>query len=164
MTHKILVSACLLGHRVRYHGGDKKIVDADFDWLFKTQELVPLCPEVAADLPVPRPPAEIQSGDGAAVLDGTTRVVTEQGDDLTDAFVSAAQIALKRCQEEQIEYAVLTDFSPSCGSSEIYAGNFDSSRIRGSGVTAALLQANGIQVFNQTQVADLRKQLESTRL
>jgi len=50
----IFVSACLLGHKVRYDGSDK-----NFSWivdvLSKHVDLVPVCPEVEIGLGVPRP-------------------------------------------------------------------------------------------------------------
>jgi len=50
---RILVSACLLGDKVRYDGGHKR--DAFLaDTLGRFVEYVPVCPEVECGLPVPR--------------------------------------------------------------------------------------------------------------
>jgi hypothetical protein len=47
---------------------------------------------------------------------------------------------------------LLTDGSPSCGSSYIYDGTFSGAKRRSeAGVTAALLQQNGVEVFSQFQ-------------
>ncbi len=49
------VSACLLGHEVRYDGGHKR--DAFLtDFLGPFVEWVAVCPEVEVGLGVPRPP------------------------------------------------------------------------------------------------------------
>lgn len=53
------VSACLVGQRVRYDGGDRqdRCVTAILGRLF---QLIPLCPEVAIGLGTPRPPIRLQ--------------------------------------------------------------------------------------------------------
>lgn len=48
--------------------------------------------------------------------------------------------------------AVLTDNSPSCGSTHIHDGGFAGVLRPGRGVTTALLEANGVRVFNQHQL------------
>ena len=68
MKNKILVSACLMGFRVRYNGSDKARVIAKLSQWQQEQRLVIHCPELAAGLPVPRPQAEILSADGHAVM------------------------------------------------------------------------------------------------
>ena len=60
-----------------------------------------------------------------------------------------AQQTLNLCLRYGIKYAVLKEGSPSCGSREIYDGSFQGRRISGQGVTAALLQAHGIQVYSE---------------
>ena len=84
---KILISSCLLGERVRYHGGDAALDDPILEGWRREGRLVPFCPEVAGGLGVPRPPAEIQGAGGIAVLRGRARVVTSAGADVTDAFL-----------------------------------------------------------------------------
>jgi len=68
---RVLVSACLLGQPVRYDGGT---VVTEGGILARWQmegRIVPMCPEMAGGLPVPRLPAEIHGeGGGAAVLRG----------------------------------------------------------------------------------------------
>ena len=87
---KILVSRCLLGHRVRYDGGAHGPFDLLQQWLDEGR-VVALCPEVAGGLPTPRPPAEIPGGQGSAVLDGQLPVLTIDGEDVTAAFVDGAE-------------------------------------------------------------------------
>ena len=59
---KILVSRCLLGHRVRYDGGAHGPFDQLQHWLDEGR-VVALCPEVAGGLSTPRPPAETLCAD-----------------------------------------------------------------------------------------------------
>src|SRR5688572_6402988 len=56
---KVLVSACLLGERVRYNGADARCPSDVLERWAREGRLVPFCPEVAGGLPVPRPAAEI---------------------------------------------------------------------------------------------------------
>jgi uncharacterized protein YbbK (DUF523 family) len=55
MINKILVSACLMGFKVRYNGIAKAHLSAQLALWQQEQRLVIHCPELAAGLPVPRP-------------------------------------------------------------------------------------------------------------
>ena len=70
-----------------------------------------------------------------------------------------AQAALKLAWDRQLKLALLKSRSPSCGNAGIYSGAFDGKRVPGVGVTTALLQQNGIQVFNETQLDALERAL-----
>jgi uncharacterized protein YbbK (DUF523 family) len=150
----ILVSACLLGDKVRYDGSDKLCANTALAQLLAHGQVVAVCPEVSGGLPVPRLPAEIQAGDGAAVLDGAARVLDAGGNDVTRAFVSGAEQALQTALAQRIKVAILKARSPSCGNQMIYDGAFSKTLKRGQGVTAALLERHGIRVFNETQIAE----------
>jgi len=158
---KLLVSACLLGDPVRYDGNSKTLSHPGLARLRDQGRIIGFCPEVAGGLPIPRPPAEIKGGDGAAVIAGEARVETRDGSDVTDYFLSGANQALALCQQQAITIAILTESSPSCGSNTIYDGSFTRSAMPGSGVTAALLQHHGIEVFNQHQLDAAIRLLES---
>ena len=160
---KVLVSSCLMGNKVRYNASCLSIPEADLDWLKSNLKLIIFCPEVSAGLPTPRPPAEIIAGKGIDVLDGLASVVGDDSIDVTTQFVAGAENALKLCQKQRIKYAVLAEGSPSCGSSNIYDGTFRGTKIDGSGVTATLLERNGIKVFSQHTIADLRTILGHTK-
>ena len=56
--------------------------------------------------------------------------------------------------------AILKERSPSCGSHQIYDGTFQGKRIEGRGVTAALLEKNGIRLFNEEQTEECLAWLE----
>ncbi|MDP2243711.1 DUF523 domain-containing protein [Pseudomonas sp.] len=148
---KILVSRCLLGHRVRYDGG----AHGPFALLQRWQaegRVVALCPEVAGGLPTPRPAAEIASGQGAQVLDGRLSVRTINGEDVTAAFVAGAEQALALVRQHGIRLALLKARSPSCGNRENYDGSFSGVKVAGEGVTAAALRRAGVQVFNEEEL------------
>lgn len=159
---KILVSACQLGCKVRYNGTDLPVEDALLRQVLSDNETVSFCPEVSGGLPTPRPPAEIQNGNGDNVLDGQSRILSVKGEDVTDAFIHGAELALEECQKQNIQFAVLTESSPSCGSSRIHNGNFAGVKKAGMGVTAALLKRHGVQVFSQFEAEALAAAIKHT--
>jgi uncharacterized protein YbbK (DUF523 family) len=158
---KILISACLLGCKVRYNASDLEVISSEFEKLITIHDVVSFCPEVSAGMSIPRAPAEIKGGDGFDVLSGKAKVIDIDGQKLNEGFITAAKNALARCQNENIHFAILAQSSPSCGSSQIYDGSFNGTKIAGKGVTAALLEQNGIRVFNQYQADKLLHLLSS---
>ena len=122
--------------------------------------MIKLCPEVAAGLSTPRPAAEIQNGEGKDVLSGAGGVHLKNGTDISDAFTRGASIALDIAQKHDVQFALLKANSPSCGNEAIYNGDFNNTLRAGAGVTAALLEANGIRVFNEQQVDALNRAIE----
>jgi uncharacterized protein YbbK (DUF523 family) len=157
---KILVSRCLLGHRVRYDGGASGPFDQLQQWLDEGR-VVPLCPEVAGGLPTPRAAAEIPGGQGAQVLDGDAAVITTDGEDVTVQFLSGAHQALDLVREHGIRIAVLKANSPSCGNLLTYDGTFSGVKVSGEGVTAALLKRHGVRVFNELELAEAASALKA---
>ncbi|WP_277592052.1 DUF523 domain-containing protein [Pseudomonas chlororaphis] len=151
--HKILVSRCLLGHRVRYDGGASGPFDQLANWQAEGR-VVALCPEVAGGLPTPRAAAEIPGGQGGEVLDGLVRVITSEGEDVSAEFLSGARQALELVREHGIRIAVLKANSPSCGNLLTYDGSFSGVKVSGEGVTAALLKRAGVQVFSELELAE----------
>ena len=157
---KILVSACLLGRPVRYDGRALSVTQGILaNWL-EEGRIISVCPEVDAGMSVPRSPAEIINGDGTDVLAGAARVVDSAGQEVTTFFQRGARMALSLCREHNVALAILTQSSPSCGSSNIYDGTFSRNKIAGVGVTAALLVANAIPVFSQHEIAAAQKVLQ----
>jgi uncharacterized protein YbbK (DUF523 family) len=148
----ILVSACLLGERVRYNS--KILPDCPSflkEWVLE-ERLISVCPEVLGGLPVPRAPAEIQAGEGVDVLAGKARVTNIRGQDVTQAFLAGAREALRLSEENDVAYAILKARSPSCGNKMIYDGSFTGRLVEGQGVTAALIEQSGIQVFDENEI------------
>lgn len=155
---KLLVSRCLLSHKVRYDGGAHGPYNLLQRWLDEGR-IVALCPEVAGGLPTPRPPAEIPGGQGGDVLDGRLPVLNDDGADVTAAFVAGAEIALRLVTQHGLRVAVLKARSPSCGNTHTYDGSFGSHLVEGEGVTAALLKRHGVRVFNETQLSEAAAEL-----
>jgi uncharacterized protein YbbK (DUF523 family) len=158
---KVLVSACLLGEPVRYHGGDALCASSILDRWRMEGRLIPLCPEVAAGLPVPRPPAEIVGGDGRTVLQQGAIVGDSTGADVTALFVRGARATLETARVNDARLAVLKDGSPSCATTYIHDGTFRSQRAPGQGVTTALLSQAGIRIFNERQLDEAAAYLET---
>ncbi len=141
---KVVISACLLGVRCRYDGGHSRNETAMNQK--KTYQLIPVCPEESGGLLTPRLPAEIVGGDGDAVLDGTAKVMTANGTDVTAAYLKGAHHALQVAQSHGATHVILKARSPSCGCGDIYDGTFSGTLISGDGVTTALLKRHGIAV------------------
>lgn len=160
---RILVSSCLLGLPVRYDGTGRHSDDELFGRWRTEGRLVPVCPEVCGGLPVPRPAAEISGGLGGDVLDGRARVLTRAGADVTRQFLDGARHALATATAHGIRVAILKEGSPSCGSGRVYDGAFAGRSVPGDGVTTALLERHGIEVFAEDAmraVADRLAELE----
>jgi uncharacterized protein YbbK (DUF523 family) len=158
---KVLVSSCLLGEKVRFHGEDATCVSSILDRWRSEGRIVPTCPEVMAGLPVPRLPAEITGGDGNAVLLRDAYVSDSTGADVTEVFLDGARLALEAARHDGVRLAVLKDGSPSCGSGFIYDGTFRGQRSSGQGVTAAMLSLAGIRVFSERQLDEAARYLKT---
>ncbi|NLW56670.1 MAG: DUF523 domain-containing protein [Firmicutes bacterium] len=143
----VLVSACLLGNPCRYNGTGYDLpvlVDS-----LREFTVIPVCPEVLGELPVPRPPAELVGGDGRDLWQGKAVVQTEDGADLTAEFKAGARRTLELGKKYGAKMAILKEHSPSCGSLRIHDGSFGGRLVPGMGVTSALLKSNGITVFSE---------------
>ena len=140
---KILISACLIGDNVKYNGGNN--LTPKLEALLEKYELVPFCPEVEGGLPTPRSPAE-RIGD---------RVINQDGEDVTENYLSGAELAFNICLYLKIKKVVLKEKSPSCGSKIIYDGTFSHKEISGMGVTAEYLKKKGIEVYSEEDIDSL---------
>lgn len=166
--HRILISACLLGQKVRYDGADKFCDSALLQRWSKEGRLLPLCPEVAGGFPVPRAPAEISNAQGGRdVLNRKASVFERSGRNVTAGYIAGAQAALQLVKTHGVRVAILKEGSPSCGSGYTYDGSFSGGTTQKPGVTAALLEENGVFVFSELELvgADaLIRQLEASSL
>jgi uncharacterized protein YbbK (DUF523 family) len=105
---RIAISSCLLGEKVRYDGNDKKIeiISLIPDDLVK---FIPVCPEVATGMGIPRPP--IQIIETASGLEA--RQVDDPGKNFTEALTCYGK---KMAQElKDISGYIFKARSPSCG-------------------------------------------------
>lgn len=155
MKTKILVSACLMGHPVRYNASAKAQLSEQLRQWRDEERLVIHCPELAAGLTTPRLPAEIVGGEGGDVLAGQARIIESDGNDVSAQYQLAGWLALRAAQEHECRAALLTDGSPTCGSLTVYDGSFTQQRRAGMGIAAALLRQHGIVVFADNQIAEL---------
>jgi uncharacterized protein YbbK (DUF523 family) len=137
----IIISACLLGVPCRYDGAARPL--RSFPEELAGRALLPVCPEELGGLPTPRPPAEITAGDGESVLDGSARLVREDGIDVTAEFLRGAEAAVSLARRGGAELAVLRAGSPSCGAGSTHVGG---RRVPGAGVTAAALRRAGLRL------------------
>lgn len=142
---KILISHCFLGENCKYNGGNN--YNAELLNVLKNHELIPVCPETFGGLKSPRLPAEIV-GD---------KVLFSDGGDATQAFVNGAKKALEIAKAQGVKVAVLKANSPSCGSGIIYDGTFTGKKVSGYGVAAKLLMENGIKVYSEQDIEEIKK-------
>jgi len=145
---RILISACLAGFNTKYNGGHN--YNEIFADMVKKGKAVPFCPEQAGGLTTPRNPSEITGGDGRDVLEGKARVITDKGEDVTEAFIRGAEEALKLAKLIGADTAILKSRSPSCSTKCVYDGTFSGTLRDGMGVTAAYLKAHGVKVIDSS--------------
>lgn len=139
----IIISACFTGVNCRY---DQKCINLDrLDELKEKYNLIPLCPEILGGLSAPRSPAERTQD----------KVINKEGQDVTDYFQRGANETLKIAKKYNCKYAILKEKSPSCGFGKIYDGTFSGKLVDGYGVTAELLEKNGITVIGESDIGKL---------
>lgn len=143
MKEKLLVSACLLGENCKYNGGNNYTPAVEA--IRERFEVIPVCPEQLGGLPTPRVSSE-RVGD---------KVLTRDGQDVTEAFRQGAAKTLSIARAEGASRAVLQVRSPSCGCGTIYDGTFSGTLVPGKGVTAQLLEQNGVKVYDSTRINEL---------
>lgn len=143
----IVISACLVGEKVRYDGNHK--LDLFYKNLIDEKKAISICPEILGGLQVPREPAEIIGGDGYDVWNDQAKVMTVAGRDVTIQFKEGAKRALSIIKDLNADTVILKSDSPSCGSAVIYDGTFTGNKKEGVGVTTALFTLNGINVYDE---------------
>jgi uncharacterized protein YbbK (DUF523 family) len=136
----VIVSACLLGVRCRFDGGDKRD-DAAVARLVGAAEILPLCPEVLARFGVPRPTITLSS-DGKRATDA-------RGHDVTEALEAGVRLADLFAAETGAARALLKERSPSCGVTEVHGPD---GVIAGQGRFSARLLRRGLPILNEVGV------------
>lgn len=135
---KIMVSACLLGRNCKYNGGnnlDEKVVA-----FVEGHEVIPVCPEAAAGLGIPRVPMEIVDG----VLINKEGIVVDE-----PVRRAVAEIV---AENRDVELAILKSRSPTCGVKQVYDGTFSGVLVDGSGTLAQALKEAGIRVLDAEDI------------
>lgn len=135
----VIVSACLLGKNCKYNGGNnykEAIVEA-----VKDKEVIVVCPECAAGLPIPRIPMELING-VAVDKEGTAHPEMALG----------IQKTFELFEGKDIEYAILQSRSPSCGVKQVYDGTFSGKKIDGQGLFAKALMDAGIKCIDAEDI------------
>lgn len=137
MAEKYVVSACLTGLNCKYNGKSNPCPAVIALWM--AGRAIPICPETLAGLEKPREPSE-QRGN---------KVYSKSGRDLTSEFAKGAELALAKALASGATKAILKSRSPSCGSGEIYSGNFDGSLKPGNGIWAKKMKDAGFEIFTE---------------
>ena len=102
----LLISACLLGHAVRYDGGHKLCPR-----LAALQQVrwFPVCPEALAGFGIPRPAMELRRKDGTAIV-----VRCADGLDMTARLRDVCLRIARGVLSQDVRGAVVKSRSPSC--------------------------------------------------
>ncbi len=140
LSRTILVSACLLGENCKYNGGNNH--NQNVINLIKGKNIIKICPEILADLPLPRKPVEILNG----------KIITEDKKDMTKLYVDSARKAVENIQDKKIDLSILKANSPTCGSKFIYDGTFSHTLIKGSGIFAQMIKEKNIMIISEQDI------------
>lgn len=143
---KYFVSACLMGKKCKYNGGDN--YDPFLESLLKDDEVILICPETEGGLPVPRNPVELN---GNKTLD-------REGNDYTSFFSKGVEIVVEKAEKEQPDAFILQPRSPSCGYGFIYDGTFSNTLIEGNGLLGQKLLEKGYKIYNPSTYKDENNQ------
>ena len=125
------ISACLLGHKVRYNGEHKRSSFC-MNTLTDYFDLIPVCPEVGIGMGTPREPVRLVGGEQGYSVIGTDT----PGLDVTDKL---HQYGVDKAEElGAISGYILMQKSPSCGMErvKIYHPNGNPSGFSGRGMYA----------------------------
>lgn len=133
---KVLVSSCIMGKNCKYNG--KNNLNTKVIEFLKDKEVIEICPELLANMPIPRLSAELVNG---VVMD-------IQGNNVDKDYRHAAQLALEKIKELEIDLVILQSRSPTCGVNHIYDGSFTGKLVDGQGLFAQALIKAGYKVLD----------------
>ena len=142
-----LISACLCGVNCKYNGLNN-LNDKCLELLRKGEALL-VCPEQLGGLNTPRIPSETLGNAKDIIELNKGKVINKEGKDVTKEFLKVAKEAWKIAKEANIKKAILKESSPSCGSNFVYDGSFTGNKIKGKGITAYLLEKEGIEIISE---------------
>lgn len=151
---KLGVSACLLGEKVRFDGGHKWERYLT-DTLGQYAEFVPVCPEVACGLGVPRDPMRlIGNPDAPRLLTVKTQV------DHTERLVNWARRRLVELEQEDLWGFIFKSESPSSGMARVKVYNAQGEPVKkGVGIFARIFMEH----FPLVPVEDEERLLDPAR-
>jgi uncharacterized protein YbbK (DUF523 family) len=148
----ILVSACLAGINCTYKAGNnrnEKVIK-----LVRKGKAIPVCPEQLGGLSTPRSGSRIISGNGNDALDGKSKVMTDDGEDVTQQYIKGANETLAIAKNFNVSAVILKQGSPSCGNGYTQGGLNSREKTAGDGITVALMKRNGIKVLSEEDLDD----------
>ncbi len=126
---KIGISACVIGHKVRFDSGHKlnKFVAQELN---QYMQFIPICPEVAIGLPVPRPTIRL-------ISDNERIALVETKDRSKDYTLAMQNFAVQKVAELKLQslcgYIVCAK-SPTCGMERVKVYHHDHAQKNGVGV------------------------------
>ncbi len=135
-----IVSACLAGMNVR-HSGDSKANEKVIK-LVREGKAIPLCPDQLAGFSTPREAREICKG----------KVLTASGVDVTKQMQAGAEEVLRIAKLVGAKEVIFKTKSPNCGFGKVFDGSFSGKLVKGKGITADLLEKNGIRVLTEEEI------------
>lgn len=136
---KVLVSSCVVGKNCKYNG--KNNYNTKVAEFLQGHEVIEICPEMLAHMPIPRASAEIVNG---AVMDIDGRCVDAE-------YRNAVKLALERIENIEFDLAILQSRSPTCGVKQIYDGSFTGRLVKGHGLFAEALIQAGYKVMDSEE-------------
>lgn len=133
---KVLVSSCVMGKNCKYNGGNNynpKVME-----FLKDKDVIEICPELLANLPIPRPSAEL--------VDGV--VMSINGENVDKEYRHAVEISMKEIEHMDIDLVILQSRSPTCGVNQVYDGSFTGKLVKGQGLFAQALIKAGYKIVD----------------
>lgn len=125
-----------MGKNCKYNGRNN--LNTNVIEFLKDKEVIEICPELLANMPVPRLSAELVNG---VVMD-------IQGNTVDKDYRYAVQLALEKIKDMKIDLVILQSRSPTCGVNHIYDGSFTGKLIDGQGLFAQALIKAGYKVVD----------------
>jgi uncharacterized protein YbbK (DUF523 family) len=155
MKTTVLISACLLGKNCRYDGGHCKVDELNE----LNVEIIPVCPEEAGGMGTPRPAAEMQNT-SREIINGSGKIYTQNGDDVTSKFINGSKTELSKINENKADFALLKSNSPSCGFGHVYDGTFSGKLRKDNGIFAQMCEDEGVEVVSSDNINQFIKKVK----
>lgn len=156
MVKIYIISACLCGVNCKYSG--KNNLNEKCMKLLREGKALLVCPEQLGGLSTPRKPVELNSC-AKDVVEYDGKAIDNEGNDVTKQFLDGAYETLRMAKEAGINKAILKEGSPSCGCNFVYDGTFTGKRIEGKGITAYVLEQEGINVISDEDLEESERKL-----